>query len=130
MLQVKLKHRLSAQLRNEKLREVEFKKRLKTEREVHFCEPEQGSILGEGDGEDVEERHVESLMDCVESSEQHEDLMMSEASNETIGSYVFQTDNLCMIAGLVDNGQSFEVVTEMKEDETTLSHKGKMETHT
>jgi hypothetical protein len=37
---------------------------------------------------------------------------------------------LCIIAGLVYNGQSFEVVIDMKEDEITLSHKGKMETHT
>jgi len=43
-------------------------------------------------------------MDCVESSEYHGDMMMSESSNETIGSYVFQTDNLCMITCLVANG--------------------------
>jgi hypothetical protein len=30
MLQVKMKHRLSAQLRNEKIKEIEFNQRLKT----------------------------------------------------------------------------------------------------
>jgi hypothetical protein len=50
---------------------------------------EQGSFLGEDDDEDVEGRPVESLMDCQESSNQHE-RMMSKASNETIGSYIFK----------------------------------------
>jgi hypothetical protein len=40
MLQVKEKHRLSARLRNIKQREFELKKRLKTKREIHFCELE------------------------------------------------------------------------------------------
>jgi hypothetical protein len=116
---------MNARLRNEKLREFEFKQRLMTEGKVHFCELEQGSFVVD----DVDKIPIESLMNYVESSKQHEDLM-TKTSNEAREPCVFKTDNLCMIAGLVDNGKSFEVVTRMKEDETKLSHKGKMETHT
>jgi hypothetical protein len=69
-----------------------------TKEEVHICEPEQGSFLGEDDDGDVDGRPVESLMDYQESSYQHE-RMMSEASNETIGSYVFKTNYWCVFAG-------------------------------
>jgi hypothetical protein len=50
-------------------------------------------------------------MDCQESSYQHVN-MMSEASNESIGSYVFKTNNLCMFTGCTQNevGQSLETV--------------------
>ena len=44
---------------------------------------------------------------------------------------IFKIDNLCMIAGLTNERQPFEVVTKMKEDQTILSHKGnQMEIHT
>jgi len=112
-------------LRNEKLKEFEFKQRLMTEEKVHFCESEQGSFVVD----DVDKILFESLMNYVESSKQNEDLM-TKTSNEDREPCIFKTDNLCMIAGLADNGKSFEVVTRMKEDETKLSHKGKMETHT
>jgi hypothetical protein len=71
----------------EKLRGAEFKLRPLTEGKVHYCEPEQGDILGE---DDVEMRPIESLTDCLgrderlagslmnsfESSDQHVDVLM------------------------------------------------------
>jgi hypothetical protein len=89
---------LNASLKEEKLREVEFRQRTMMEEGVHFCEPEQGSFLGEDDDGDVEGRPVESLMNCQESSEHHVG-MMSEASNETMESYVFKTNDLCVFTG-------------------------------
>jgi hypothetical protein len=52
-------------------------------------------------------------MNYVESSKQHKNLMI-EASNEARESCVFKIHNLCMIAGLVDNGKSFEAVIGIK----------------
>jgi hypothetical protein len=85
-------------MKEEKLRAAEFRQRIMTEEEVHFCELEQGSFLGEDDDGDVDERPVESLMNCQESSKQHVE-MMSEASNETMGSYIFKTNDLCVFTG-------------------------------
>jgi hypothetical protein len=62
-----LKHRMNAWVEKEKLRGVEFRLRPLTEGKVHYCEPEQGDILGE---DDVERRHVESLTDCLESEDE------------------------------------------------------------
>jgi hypothetical protein len=62
---------MSASLKKEKLRGTEFRQRAVVEEEVHYCEPEKGSFLGEDDDGDVEGRLVESLMDYVESSYQH-----------------------------------------------------------
>jgi hypothetical protein len=70
------------------------------------CELEQGSILGEGDGEDVDERSDKSLMDYVESSKQHEDVLKEE-STEVREPYVFELDILCMIAGYAGARQPF-----------------------
>jgi Lon protease-like protein len=53
-------------------------------------------FLGEED-EDIDERLTASLMDYVESPDQHKDVMI-EISNEAREPYVF-SENLCMIAG-------------------------------
>jgi len=53
-----LNHRMNAWVEKEKLKGVEFKQRSLTEEEVHYCEPEQGDILGE---DNVEMRPIESL---------------------------------------------------------------------
>jgi hypothetical protein len=114
-----LKHRLSALLKKEKLRGVEFRQRSLTEEEVHFCEPEQGGILGE---DEEEERHVESLMNYLGSSDQHEDVL-TEEENEASKPYVFKSDNLCMIAGCAreEVGQSSGTVIKTVEDGDMLS---------
>jgi hypothetical protein len=70
MLGWSLKNRLSAWVEREKLKRVVFKQRSMT-KEVHNCEPEHGSFLGEEDDEYIEERIVESLMYCWESPYQH-----------------------------------------------------------
>jgi hypothetical protein len=115
------------------------------EEEVHFYEPKKGSFLVEENDGDVEEIPLESLMDRWESLHQHVEMML-EASNKTIGSYVFKTDNLCTFIGCAKNGagQSLETVIKIdeggdilskgikvehnhnfivKKDETRLSHK-------
>jgi hypothetical protein len=46
----------------------------------------------------VDERSDKSLMDYVESSKQHEDVLKEE-STEVREPYVFELDILCMIAG-------------------------------
>ena len=103
----------------EELREAEF------EMEVSYCEPEQGPLLGEYD-EVEKERLNESLMDSVKSTYQ---LMeeMDVRPNETKRSYVFQIDDLFVIA---DDRQSFETVlkfNEVKYDEDSLSNEERSE---
>ena len=86
-----LKCRLNVWVKNEdKLKEAEY------EVEVHYCEPEQESILREEE-DDTDERSNESLMNYWESSNQHEE-MMPKALEEAIESYVFKTNGLCVIA--------------------------------
>jgi len=92
-----LKHRLSDLVNKEKLRGAEFRQRSLEEERVHFCEPEQGLFLGEED-EYIDERLTASLKDCVESLDQHKD-MLKEKSNDSSKPYVFKSDNLSMIAG-------------------------------
>jgi hypothetical protein len=94
-----LKHRLSAWMKKEELKGDEF-----SQRPVHYCEPEQGSFLGEDEDGDDEGRSFESLMKCQESSEHHVG-MMSEASNETMESYVFKTNKLCMFTRKISKGR-------------------------
>ena len=93
--------------------------------DVLVCEPEHGPLLGKDVSEDAEkERLVESLMDFFKSTDQ---LMeeMDVSPNETKGSYVFEIDDLFVIATLVvDSGQSVETVLkldEVKNDEENLS---------
>jgi len=136
MLQMKLKHRLCARLKKE-LRAVEYRVK------VHYCEPEQGSFLGVDEDKDVDERSNESLVNYWTSLDQHEGLM-AEASNGARESSILKFDNLYMVAGFADDGQSFEVFIKMEEgegghnsifvlkrDKTTLSHKANQrEVHT
>ena len=54
-----MKHRSNDLKKKEKLRGVEFRFRLLTEKEVfHYCEPDQGDILGE---DDVKRRSIVDL---------------------------------------------------------------------
>jgi hypothetical protein len=116
---------MNAWIQKEKLRGVEFKQSSLTEEEVHYCEPEQGDILGE---DDVERRPIESLtdslgieyerlarslMNSLESSYYHVDVLVKE-ENKSSKPYVFVTNNLCVIAGLAGD-EPYEVV--MKKEE-------------
>ena len=101
----------------------------KSEIEVSYCEPEQGPLIGEDD-EAEKERPVQSLMNYVKNI----DLLMEEMtvrSNETKGSYVFETDDLFVIASfVVDDGQSFETILKFDEviyDEERLSNEESFE---
>ena len=92
--------------------------------EVSYCEPEHGPLLGEDD-EGEKERPIESLINYVKNIDKiMEEMTMK--SNETKRSYVFQTDDLFVIAGFVaNNGQSFETVLKFDEviyDEEILSN--------
>lgn len=57
----------------EKLREAKF------EMEVSICEEKQGEVLGEGE----EWRSMEDLMNCCDSSKQHEE-MWTKVAEEAI----------------------------------------------
>jgi hypothetical protein len=135
---------LSAFLKKEKLRGADFRHRSLEEEGVHLCEPEQGYILGDDDMGD--ERLTTSLMDYVEISDQHEDVMREEPI-EAREPYVFKYDYLCMNGGCErEDGRLFGIVTKtakdghmlseiiieehnqnyvMKEDEILPSHKGR-----
>jgi hypothetical protein len=114
-----LKHRLSAWMKKEKLRGVEFRKRSLAEEGVHLCEPEQGLFLDEDD--EKVERPIESLMGYVESSDQHEDVLTEEA-NEAKEPYVFKYDILCMFAGTEEREGRQIHNSVIEKEETTLSH--------
>ena len=88
---------------------------------IHYCELEQGSIFGEED-EDTYEIFDESVVNYLESSYQHED-MMPDASEEAIESYVFKTDGLCVIVGYKNDEDGKPSIAIMKEDKC-LSHEG------
>jgi hypothetical protein len=67
---------------------------LTIEEGVHYCEPEQGDILGE---DDVERRSIENLMGSLKSSNQHRDMLKSRVERPN----VFKSDILCMVENLV-----------------------------
>jgi ribosomal protein L29 len=114
-----LKQRMNDWMQKEKLRGAEFKQRPLTEEEVHYCEPKQGDIHGEEDEE--EERLTTILMNYLERSYQHEDVLI-EASDEAIEPYAFETDNLCIVAGYKNDGvgKSFRIVMRIEKDERIL----------
>lgn len=91
-------------METEKLERVELQQKENVGEgvEVLVCETKQGPLLFESDQETEELNHMND-------SKQSEDLM-TEASNETVRSCVFKTDNLCMVAGLEEDTQSFKVV--------------------
>jgi len=113
---------LNSSLKEEKLREAEFRQRTMMEEGFHLCEPEKGSFLGEDDDGYVEGRPVESLMICQESLEHHVG-MMSEASNETKESYIFKTNYLCVFTCCTEEevGLSFGTVIKVDDDGDMLS---------
>lgn len=88
---------LHAKLEKKKYERVELQKKGYAEEhvEVLICEPECGPLLFESDKETTELGHMNDL-------EKTKDLMI-EASNESIRTYDFKTDNVCMVAGLEEN---------------------------
>ena len=116
-LQVKLQQKMFVGLKKE-VREVE------SEMEVSYCEPKKGPLLGEDD-EAEKERLIESLINSVKSTDKlMEDMTMR--PNETKSPYVFETDNLFVIAGFVANdGQGFEAI--LKFDKESLSNEERSE---
>jgi len=70
----------------EKLKEAEL------EMEESICEPEQGNFLGESEDEDLK---IENL-------------------SEAKGSHGFKSDNLCMIASEIGEGQFDDIVMKKK----------------
>jgi hypothetical protein len=77
-------------------------------KEVHFCEPEEGSILGEDDDDD------DGMMECLEQHKEE----MSMTSSEEGNCNVFQTNCLCEceIAGTKDQANGAEQMQEMEEE--------------
>ena len=116
-LQVKMQQNMFVGLKKE-LKEVEY------EMDASYCEPEQGPFLGEDD-ETEKERPTKSLTNSVKNTY----LLTEEMTvrlNDTKGSYVFQTDDLFVIAGFVANdGHAFETV--LKFDKESLSNEERSE---
>jgi hypothetical protein len=81
-------------LMKENILGVEFRDRSLVEEEVHLCEEEQGLFLDKEDEE--EERLTVSVMNYLESSYQHDDVLKEEP-NEASRTYIFKYDNFCMI---------------------------------
>ena len=103
-----MKYRLKVYVKDEeKLMKAKYGMR------IHYCELEQGSIFGEED-EDTYERSNESVMNYLESLDQHED-MMPKASEEAIESYVFKTDGLFVIACYKNDEDGLPSITIRKE---------------
>ena len=73
-----MKHKLDDWIRGEEIREGEYRNSFEVGPTVHFCELEQGLILGESECEDIE-----SLMDYVESPNQHQNVLI-EVSIEVV----------------------------------------------
>ena len=73
-------------------------------KKVHSCEPEQGVFLGESD-EETDEESSENYIDYWDSSYQQEDLVVSEEPKETKWSYVFYTNEMCVAARCINNGE-------------------------
>ena len=101
-LQVKWEQRVNAQIEEELLRLNEY-----------VCEPEYGPLLSESN-EETKKESTEGLNHMKDSEQQGD--MMTEASSETTRSYVFKTDNLCMIVGIAVEKQLCEDVFRMDED--------------
>lgn len=83
----------------------------KLEMEESICKQEQGEILGEVE----DQRFVEDLMNNMKDSEQRGDMMI-EALIETIRSYIFKIDSLCMMVGIVVEKKPFEDIFRIDED--------------
>jgi len=69
--------------------------------------------------EEAENNTIEDFLSPVKALEQQQDLM-TESSNETIRSCCFETDKLCMIAGIVEDKPSFGIV--LYETESCLAN--------
>ena len=86
-------------------------------------------MLGEND-EAEKERPIESLINYVKSTDKIMEEMIVKP-NETKRSYVFETDDLFVIAGFVANdGKSFETILKIdgfKYDEDSLSNEERCE---
>ena len=97
--------------------------------EVTYCELEQGPLLGEDD-EAEKERPIESLINSINNIDKLMDEMTIRL-NETKRSYVFETDDLFVIAGFVAyDRQSFETVLkfdEIKYNKDSLSNEERSE---
>ena len=90
-LQVKWEHRVNSQLKEELLSLNEYIK------EDLTCGPEYGPFLSESN-DVIEEKSIEEL-NQMKDSEQQRDISI-EASSETTRSYVFKTNDLCVMAGI------------------------------
>lgn len=96
---------IDAKQRIEELERIELQQ--KEDVEVLICYPESGPLHFESDEEIEEFNHMND-------SKQLEDLMI-EASNKTGRTCDFKTNDLCMIAGLEEDKQSFKTVKEVEE---------------
>ena len=82
------------------------------EKDVHYCEPEHGTIFGE---HGVEERLAKNLMNSWESEDQQNDVPIRESMGyENLN--IFEINELCMFAGVTCD-EPCEFVPGIKEEE-------------
>ena len=65
--------------------------------------------------EEIEEETIKEFLSHKENLEQKGEMIV-EASNETIGSYVFKIDSLCIMAGIAGEKKPFEDIFRGDED--------------
>ena len=94
--------------------EKKKKTRIRTliEEDVHYCEPEHGTIFGE-DG--VEEGLAESLMNSWESLDQQKNMLIRKSMGDK-NFNTFEINELCIYAGITCD-KHCEVAPEVKEEE-------------
>jgi hypothetical protein len=85
---------------------------LENEEEICICEPEQGLILGES-GE-ADKGLLESLVGYLDT-ENVQEILVIESSNEAMEPYGFKTNNLCVNAGFNGDGNPSNDVIKMKD---------------
>ena len=76
--------------------------------------------------EEIEKETIEEFLNHMNDLEQQGD-MMAEPSSETIGSYIFKTDSLCMMADIAGEKQPFEDIFRGDKQQGT---EGKLEEET
>ena len=101
--------------KNEEFKKVELGQKLIKKEAIHSCEHESESFIRETI--EIDTRLAKSLMEYSSRGGYQEDLVMG-VSNETLESYGFKTNYLCVNAGDAEGRQQSSVVIEKKKSES------------
>ena len=108
--------------KNEELKKADLGQRLIKKEAIHSCEHESKSFIRETI--EIDTRLAKSLMEYSSRGGCQEQLVMG-VSNETLESYGFKTDYLCVNAGDTEERKQSSVVTEKKKSESLFFQKMK-----